>query len=327
MLRVSDPPFPSRAVVGGKRIAHAEKRAQMRFMTERPCRILLVSLFAGVVFLGFSRPVLAAAENSGAIGTIVPAGGLISLGGPVGAFVDEVKVAPGDVVTAGTVLMTLKGEGVTAERDVAAAELEASRTRSASEVAAQRLAVDLARQRLEEATRQVTGYRSIGPQSTSANELARLEGAENQARVALQIEQAKLRTANAESARLVGAAEERLALALSSLEIRASTDGTVLRVDRRAGQRLGAEPAIHMGDLTTMYVLCQVYEGDLLQLRPGMTATIRSATLGEPMTGTVEDVALMVDTRARLGDVRIRLDSVAPANRLVGMEVEVVIAR
>jgi HlyD family secretion protein len=288
--------------------------------------IVAVLLLTGGV-TGGALSAARAAESSGAIGQIVPAGGLISLTGTPGAFVDEVRVAVGDSVSAGAVLMTLAGESVTAEHEIAAAELETARTLSAAQIAAQNLSVQIAQERLADASRQVASYRAVGPQSTSVNELARLEGAENQARLALQIEQARARGANAEGARLVGAAEKRLALAEAAMELRAPADGTILRVDRRAGQLLTGEPAIHMGDVTTMYVVSQVYEGDLLRIRPGMSATVRSATLTEPLTGTVEDVSRLVDTRARLGEVRIRLNSAEPAAHLVGMEVEVVIAR
>jgi len=308
-------------------IAEAENSPRMRMTKEFPVRLFGAFLLSALALAQISGAARAADANSGAIGQIVPAGGLISLMGAPGSYVAEVKVAPGDEVMAGAVLLTLTGEALTAEHQLAAAEVAAAETRASSEVSAQALAVDLARQRLADATRQVTGYRAIGQRSTSANELSRLEAAESQARVGLQIEEARLSSARAEAARLSAAAGERLALATAAMEIRAPSNGTVLRVDRRAGQRLGNEPAVHMGDLSTMYVLCQVYEGDLLQLRPGMTATIRSATLGEPMTGVVEDVARLVDARARLGDVRIRLDRPEPANRLVGMEVEVVIAR
>jgi HlyD family secretion protein len=285
-----------------------------------------VLLFTGGVS-GGALSSARAAESAGAIGQIVPAGGLISLIGTPGAFVDEVRVAVGDSVRAGAVLMTLTGETVTAEHEIAAAELETARTLSAAQIAAQNLSVQIAQERLADASRQVASYRSVGPQSTSANELARLEGAENQARLALQIEQARARGATADGARLVGTAEKRLALAAAAMELRAPADGTILRVDRRVGQLLTGEPAIHMGDVTTMYVVSQVYEGDLLRIRPGMSATIRSATLSEPLTGTVEDVSRLVDTRARLGEVRIRLNTAEPAAHLVGMEVEVVIAR
>jgi len=287
----------------------------------------LYALLVAALLCAWTGSVAVAAESSGAIGQIVPAGGVVSLAGTPGAYVDEVRVAAGDQVRAGAVLMTLAGETVTAERELAEAELESARTLSASQIAAQNLAVQVAQERLADASRQLASYRSVGPQSTSANELSRLEGAENQARFGVQIEQAKARTATADGTRLVAAAEKRLELAQAAAEIRAPREGTVLRIDRRPGQMLGNEAALHMGDLTTMYVVAQVYEGDLLRVRPGMMATVRSATLGNPLTGIVEDVSRLVDTRARLGEVRIRLDAAEPANRLVGMEVEVVIAR
>jgi HlyD family secretion protein len=184
----------------------------------------------------------------------------------------------------------------------------------------------LAGQRLEEAARQLSAYRSLGDRSISANEVARLEAAEAQARLSLQIERAKQEAANAESGRAVEAAAKRLTLARSAMEIRAPSDGTVLKIDRRVGQRLGGEAAIQIGDLSAIYVTCQVYASDLLRLRLGMKATVRSATLSMPITGRIEEISRIVDTRSRLGEVRIKLDSVEPASRLVGMEVDVVIA-
>jgi HlyD family secretion protein len=306
--------------------ARGKDRTLLKIGAKRLSSVQFALLIAGLLFQA-TIDSAHAAEGSGAIGQIVPAGGVISLTGTPGAFVSEVRVKAGDMVAAGDVLMTLSGEAVTAEKTVASAELDSARTVSAAQTAAQNFAVQVAQERLADATRQLASYRAVGAQSTSANELARLEGAENQARLSLQIEQARARSARAEGARLVAAAEQRLEVANAAAEIRAPAGGTVLRVDLRAGQLLTGAPAIHMGDLSTMYVVAQVYEGDLLRVRPGMTATIRSATLGSPLTGTVEDVSRLVDTRARLGEVRIRLDMTEPASHLVGMEVEVVIAR
>ena len=170
-------------------------------------------------------------------------------------------------------------------------------------------------------------YKALGPRASSPAEAARLESAEAEARIGIQIEQAKLEAVRSEADKTVRAADKRLALANAAVEIRAPADGTILKIDRRPGQRLTADSALQMGDLRTMYVTCQVFQGDILSLRTGMKATIRNAALAQPLTGTVEEVSRIVDTRARLGDVRIRLDSVEPASRLVGMEVEVVIER
>lgn len=317
---------PRHALIPETVVNQAKKRAHMKFSLGhiRPLLVVILITTASSI-LPSAAPL--AAENSGAIGQIVPAGGIISLTGPPGGFVDEVHVAAGDSVVAGAILLTLRGEALTGEFELAEAELETARALSSAQSAAQNHAVEIARTRLQEASRELASYRAIGPQSTSANELASLEGAETQARLALQIEQARARTANAEGRRMVGAAEKRLAIAHSAIEIRAPTDGTILRVDKRAGQLLGGEPAVHMGDLSTMYVVSQVYEGDLIGLRPGMSATIQNATLGQPLNGTIEDISRLIDTRARLGEVRIRLDNPVPANRLVGMEVEVVIVR
>lgn len=303
-----------------------ETGAHMRFSRVR-LRQILAAIFVAMAGLLVPPSGLQAAENSGAIGQIVPAGGIISLTGSPGGFVEKVHVAAGDSVLAGAILITVQSKALNAEHELATAELETARVISSAQIAAQNHVVEIARTRLQDAARELASYRAVGPQSTSANELARLEGGENQARLALQAEQARARTATAEGRRLVGVAERSLVIAQAAMEIRAPNDGTVLRVDRRAGQLLTGEPAVHMGDLTTMYVVSQVYEGDLLGLRPGMSATIENATLGAPLKGTIEDISRLIDTRARLGEVRIRLDNPVPANRLVGMEVEVVIAR
>ena len=92
-------------------------------------------------------------------------------------------------------------------------------------------------------------------------------------------------------------------------------------------QRDTGAPAIEMGDIRKMYVICQAFQGDLLKLRPGLRAKIKSSAFAIPLKGVVENVGRLVDTKAQLGDVRIRLDDPRLASRVVGMEVEVEIAR
>jgi HlyD family secretion protein len=285
----------------------------------------VLACVVGALFFGAAQT--RAQQNSGAIGQIVPSGGVIALSGEPGAIVSSVRVHPGDAVKAGDLLMTLQGDTLKAELDLARSEWQGAAKMKESQVAAQNLAIELAKQHLQEATRQLAAYRSLGERSVSANEVARLEAAETQTRLALQIEQAKQQTVATEADKSVQAAAKHLTLASAALEIKAPSDGTILKIDRRVGQRLAADSAIQMGDLSTMYVACQVYEGDLLRLKPGMKATVKSATLATPIAGTIEEIGRIVDTRSRLGEVRIRLDSAEPANRLVGMEVEVVIAR
>jgi multidrug resistance efflux pump len=87
----------------------------------------------------------------------------------------------------------------------------------------------------------------------------------------------------------------------------------------------GPDPVLEFGDLSTMYVDAQVYQGDLVKVRPGMKVTIKNSAFANLGGGTVESVGQLIGTRSQLGDVLIRLDKNDPADRLVGMEVEVVI--
>lgn len=291
-------------------------------------RRMLVVAFLCAVALGAAESAgLAAESNAGAVGQIEPAGGVVAVGGPAGTVVKTVRVRQGDAVKAGDLLMVLDGGPQAGERDLAAIELQAARKLAASQVAAEVLAVKLAEERLKEATRELAMYQTLGAQSTSANEMARLQAMQDQGQVALDAEKAKQQVVNQEADRNVQAAAKKFDLAKAALEVHAPSDGTILKIEKRTGQTLGGGPVLEMADLRTMYVTCQVYEGDLLEIAPGMKATITSPTLDRSLTGTVEEVSRLIDGRAKLGDVRIRLDRADPANRLVGMEVEVVIAR
>jgi HlyD family secretion protein len=279
-----------------------------------------------VLAAGLALPSRAAdATNTGAVGQIEPASGIIDLGGSNGAVVTSVKVDVGQLVKAGQLLMTVEDDTLRAGYVEAAKELERAKKTAAEQVAAQELSVKLAGQQLAQASREYESYKALGPRSTSLKDIGRAKGAVTQAQLSLKIEQSKLEVAKATAANSVADAQRQFKIASNAEEIRAPIDGTILSIGRRVGARLTG-PAIRMGDLRTMYVACQVYEGDLLKLRPGMRATIKSETLPHPLGGTVESVGRLIDSRAKLGDVRIRLDRADPANRLVGMEVEVVIA-
>jgi hypothetical protein len=52
---------------------------------------------------------------------------------------------------------------------------------------------------------------------------------------------------------------------------------------------------------------------------------VKNSAFPDLGAGRVESVGRLIGTRSQLGDVRIRLDKNEPADRLVGMEVEIVI--
>jgi HlyD family secretion protein len=289
---------------------------------KRPISPFLALAFA----LGAAVPALAAdANNTGAVGQIAPAGGIIDLGGSGAAIITSVNVEVGDAVKAGQLLATVQDDSLQANHIEAAKQLDRAKKSAAEQVAGQEASVKQASQQLAQATREYQSYKALGPNSTSAKDMGRAKDAVTQAQLALKIEQSKLTVTRGTAANSLADATRQWKIASAAEEIRAPIDGTVLFVDKRVGAH-PVGPIVRMGDLRTMYVVCQVYEGDLLKLQRGMRATIKSTTLPHPLSGIVESVGRIVDSRAKLGDVRIRLDRPDPANRLVGMEVEVVIA-
>jgi HlyD family secretion protein len=271
------------------------------------------------------------AQEIGAIGRIAPAGGVVSVGGPPGQFVRAVHVKVGDAVRVGDPLLSLDDDPAAAEQELTALDTQGLAKLAEERAGLQATAVRAASQRLRRAERDLAAYRAVGTNSTTERELSRLEALVEEARAAVELEQAKQTQLRAEAAHAARVSARRMELtqgrAAQAGVLRAPVAGTVLRIDRRAGERLGAEPAVQIADLSAMQVVAQVHEGDLLKLAPGMKTTVRSTALAKPLSGTVERISRIVDTRSRLGEVAIRLDSPDPANRLVGMEVEVLIAR
>lgn len=263
----------------------------------------------------------------GAIGHIVPGSGVIAIVGTPGARVTKVLVRAGQSVKAGTVLMATQGVTPDSDPTLASVQLKAARDLATQQVNAQTAMMHLAEARNDQAAAALKAYQSLGASLTSAKETQRLGDAAKEARLSLDVERTKLQVIRTQSQSALQTAIRQADLALHSAQLTAPFDGTVLKINRHSGEQLTSDPAIEFADLRSMYVVCQVFEGDLLALLPGMNATIKAQPLGAPLHGRIEDVGRTVDGRTRLGEVRIRLDKADPASRLVGMEVEVAIAR
>ena len=54
-----------------------------------------------------------------------------------------------------------------------------------------------------------------------------------------------------------------------------------------------------------------------------MSATIKSSAISENLPGTVYSISNEVDPKSKVSNVYIRLEQAYPANRMVGMEVDV----
>lgn len=294
----------------------------------------LGKVVTGICLFGL-WPAIALAANgqSGSIGgngKIEPRGGVILLSGVLGATVESIEVRVGDAVKRGQLLMVLDDSSVSISEKMAETAFEQAQAHAKESVNDETLSLHLAEERSRQAEKNLSNYRSMGSDSVSSKQMSDLSLAAEDARTSLKIERTKAQQTRADAKINVDSAAKSLQLAkikLASYRITAPSDGVILRIDQRVGENLVAGPAIEMGDITVMYVIGRIFQGDLSKVKPGMRARIKSSALPKSLAGTVERVGRLIDTNVQLGDVRIKLDDPHLASRLVGMEVEVQIAR
>lgn len=92
--------------------------------------------------------------------------------------------------------------------------------------------------------------------------------------------------------------------------IRAPVAGQVLAVHARAGERIGAQGLLELGQTQRMYVVAEVYETDIGQVAEGQSATVTSPALAVPVTGRVERIGKIIGKNDVLDlDPVARMDS------------------
>lgn len=138
----------------------------------------------------------------------------------------------------------------------------------------------------------------------------------------------------------VALADLRLARAeLARVQVRAPIDGQVIDVHARAGERVGPEGILELGQTQAMYAVAEVYETEIGRVRVGAAATVSSPALPRELHGHVDRIAMRVrkldtlgtdpaaKTDARVVEVEVRLDEAdaAIAAPLTHLQVEVTI--
>lgn len=146
-------------------------------------------------------------------------------------------------------------------------------------------------------------------------------------------ERDRLRT----GARAADAELARAEAALDRTVVRAPIAGRVLDVHARAGEKVGADGIAELGETDAMYAVAEVYETDVVRVRPGQRATVTSPALDAALGGTVERVGLLIGKQdvlgvdpvdaadARVVEVEVRLDDGARVAALTRLQVEVAI--
>lgn len=139
----------------------------------------------------------------------------------------------------------------------------------------------------------------------------------------------KMRVSTLEARRDRAEAERRLT------EVRSPIDGRVLDVHARAGERIGSEGILEVGETDAMFAIAEVYETDIARVALGQKARVTSPVLPSVLTGVVDRIRLKVSKEDALGtdpaarkdarvvEVEVKLDDSRPAAGLTYAQVEV----
>ncbi len=320
---------------------------------------LICSLILFLVLGSFA----AAGEKVGALGHIMPGSGVVHLVAPTNGRISAIQVKEGDTVTKGALLAILEEnkllEGELALAELALEEskiigtqtivLQEIKVREASEIgtttiALQELKIRTAQIDYDFALQSFNRLNVLGGNTLSEAQMAARKHAVETANltlntvkkelVLLKQEQAiKLSQARHELERQKKSWELKTKRAEKNLEalkqkldlstLKAPIKGTILEVFQHVGETTGTRPIFKMADLGDIYVIAEVFQGDLLKLTPGLRAKITSNALPEPLMGEVETIGRLISSQSRTAKVSIRLDDSQLASKLISLEVDV----
>jgi cobalt-zinc-cadmium efflux system membrane fusion protein len=133
-----------------------------------------------------------------------------------------------------------------------------------------------------------------------------LQQAENDARKAA----VDVQTAG-EQIRILGGDLDRLS---PLVEVRAPIAGTIVEQNTTSGEAIksvdNSPNLLTIADLSRVWVLCDVYENNLADVKIGDRADVRLNAYPErPLTGTVSDISRVLDPATRTAKVRIELEN------------------
>ncbi len=301
-------------------------------------KALLLSFAAWALVATFS----ARAETLSALGRVLPQSGLIEVSGVPGDTILEIRAREGDWIEPGQSLAKLSSfkdatqryaraeADLAAQKASAALDLEVATARVTSAEAEEKIAkerftrINSARDSEFVSPDQIDD-RTLNRQNAQLKLLqARqaLEAAKRQADSALRASEAELATAR---------------LQVAAAEVRSPVKARILKSFARPGSVVRRSELFRVGDTSKMIVVAEVYEADVLKVKNGQKATISSAALPKKMTGTVSSISSLVfrnsletldpneSGQSRIVEVTLLMDEAEPLDRLVLLQVDVVI--
>jgi HlyD family secretion protein len=122
--------------------------------------------------------------------------------------------------------------------------------------------------------------------------------------------------------------------------VTAPIDGKILKIHAKTGEVVATSGIVEIGKTSQMYVIAEVYQTDIENVRIGQKAIISSTAFSSKLPGTVSDIGLLVDrqsilsinpgadTDRRIIKVKIRIDNPEDSQKvasLTNLQVDVAI--
>lgn len=288
-------------------------------------------------------------------GEVIQLSGSSSLGGQ--QRVEHLLVKQGDRVRSGQVVAILDSrDRLQAALEQAKEQMRVNQTRLAQVVAgaktgdidAQAATVSRLRAELSNAQIEYQRYQSLyreGAISASSLDSRRLVVETTQA----QLQQAQRTLTSIAEVRPVDvdavraelnstvAAVKHAQAELDLAYVRSPRDGQIIRINTWSGEIIGEEGIVSLGQTEQMYVVAEIYESNISQVRLGQSATVTGSAFVGELRGTVEQIGLDIrkrdvldtdptaDIDARVVEVKIRLEppSSQKVAGLINLEVTV----
>ncbi|QYO68282.1 ABC exporter membrane fusion protein [Leptolyngbya sp. 7M] len=256
-----------------------------------------------------------------ALGRLQPQGDVINLSAPTSlhnARIEKLLVQEGDQVQTGEVVAQLDGYtmqqvAVQQARDrIAIAQARLAQVKAGAksgEIEAQKASIARLEAELQNAQQELERYRVLyqdGAVSASLLDSKQLVVNTTQK----QLDQAKQTLSSIAEVRPVDLqlAQAELESAITNLKqaeaelelesIRAPKAGRILKIHTQAGEVIGPEGVVALGQTDQMYAVAEIYETDINKVQVGQQAVITSPALPSPIAGSVSEIGWQVDRQS-----------------------------
>ena len=283
------------------------------------------------------------ADTVSALGRVLPQSGIVDLYGPATDTVQAINVAEGDWVQPGQPLVRLSStDGAVNRLKQAELDLGSMRVSTAKdiEIARARLATVATETKFAQG-RFERIHAAKDSEFVSPDQIEDSTLGKQSAELKLAQTTQDLERAITDAGKLVRAADAEVAAAkaqLAASRVCSPIKARILKIRARVGAQSGGRNELFkIGDTAGMIVVAEVYESEILKVKPGQKAVISSPAIPNKMTGTVTAVSGIVfrntiesmdpntSTQGRVVEATIRMDEIEPLDRLVFLQVDVTI--